>query len=310
MSNERPALKVISAFVNLTRMRIVVMELVACSIGFILAYRGYFSLPLFLWTLIGTALVTGGSCALNCYLERELDALMPRTCRRPIPAGVIAPISALRFGVILVCSGCFLLFAKVNLLAGLLGLAIAFVYLAIYTPAKRLTWLNTSIGALPGAIPVLIGWVAAAGQIDPGGWILFTMLFVWQHTHFFPIAWLYRDDYQKAGFRMLPVLESNGKKTFALTALSAVALLPISMLLYGSDFTGRAYCVGSTLAGVLLIAAGFRLSQRPSRAAARNVLLLSLLYLPVILAAIVVDRYGMQLGSYFLGWLEPLWRWT
>ena len=310
MSKNQLALNVLLAFLNLVRMRIVVMVLVACSIGFILAYRGDFPLSCFLWTLLGTALVTGGACALNCYMEREADAIMPRTCRRPIPAGTISPSSALVFGIALVLTGCLSLFAKINILAGLLGSALVFIYLAIYTPAKRLTWMNTSIGALPGAIPPLIGWASARGQIDPGGWVLFAMLFVWQHTHFFPIAWLYKDDYQKAGFRVLPVLESKGEKTFLLTVLSAVALLPISMLLYGADFTGFAYCIGSALGGIALIAAGIRLSRRPSRAAAQAVLVLSLFYLPVILAAVVVDRYGPQLVNYLHAWLEPVWRWT
>jgi protoheme IX farnesyltransferase len=310
MSKNQPAVNLFSAFANLAKMRIVGMVLVACSIGFILAYRGEFPLPRFLWTLLGTALVTAGACALNCYLERDSDAIMLRTCGRPIPAGVISPNRALWFGVILVLAGFFLLFAEINMLAGLLGLALVFIYLAIYTPAKRLTWINTSIGALPGAIPPLIGWASARGQIDPGGWILFAMLFFWQHTHFFPIAWLYRDDYQKAGFRMLPVLESKGEKTFALTVLCAVALLPISMLLYGADFIGLAYGIGSTLGGIVLIAAGFRLSLRPSRTAARAVLLLSLFYLPVILAAVVLDRYGIQLVGHIHEWLEPVLRWT
>ena len=310
MSKNQPVLNVFLAFLDLARIRIVVMVLVACSIGFILAYHGQFPILRFFWTLIGTALVTAGACTLNCYVEREADALMPRTCSRPIPAGVISPASALCFGVILVIAGCFLLFAQINILAGFLGLALVFIYLAIYTPAKRLTWMNTSIGALPGAIPPLIGWASARGQIDPGGWILFAMLFVWQHTHFFPIAWLYKDDYQKAGFRMLPVLEAKGEKTFLLTVLSAVALLPISMLLYGADFTGFAYCIGSALGSIALIAAGLRLSRQPSRAAARAVLVLSLFYLPVILGAVVVDRYGPQLVSYLLAWLEPVLRWT
>jgi protoheme IX farnesyltransferase len=200
------------------------------------------------------------------------------------------------------------------MLAGFLGLALVFIYLAIYTPAKRLTWMNTSIGALPGAIPPLIGWASARGQIDPGGWILFAMLFVWQHTHFFPIAWLYKDDYQKAGFRMLPVLESKGEKTFLLTVVSAVVLLPISMLLYGTKFIGTAYALGSALACIVLIAAGFRLSRQPSRAAARAVLVLSLFYLPVILASVLIDRYGTQVVTQLVSqlheWLGPVWRWT
>ena len=310
MSTNQQALSVFFAFVNLARLRIVGMVMVACAIGFILSYHGPFLFPRFFWTLIGTALLSGGACTLNCYLERESDALMPRTCRRPIPAGMIAPTTALLFGVSLILTGSFLLFGIINMLSGLLGLAAVFVYLAIYTPAKRLTWMNTSIGAVPGAIPPLIGWASATGQIDPGGWILFAMLFLWQHTHFFPIAWLYRDDYQKGGMRMLPVLEITGEKTFRLTILAAIALLPISMLLYGLGLTGYAYCFGAVLFGVLLIVAGFRLSRQPSRAAAHSVLILSLFYLPAILAAVVLDRYGSQFGAQFHGWLETVWRWT
>lgn len=310
MSKNQSAQNVLAALLNLVRMRIVVMVLVACSIGFILAYHNDFPVLRFFWTLLGTALLTGGACTLNCYMEREADALMPRTCGRPIPRGIISPANALGFGMSLVLAGCFLLFTKINVLAGILGLALVFIYLAIYTPAKRLTWMNTSIGALPGAIPPLIGWASARGQIDTGGWILFAMLFVWQHTHFFPIAWLYRDDYQKAGFRMLPVLENSGQKTFLLTVLSAMVLLPLSMLLYGADFTGFAYRIGSALGGIALIAAGLRLSRQPSRAAAHAVLALSLFYLPVILSAVILDRYGTQLISYFHEWLEPIRRWT
>jgi protoheme IX farnesyltransferase len=223
---------------------------------------------------------------------------------------MISPINALAYGISLVLIGLFLLFVQVNELAGIFGLALVFIYLAIYTPAKRLTWLNTSIGALPGAIPILIGWASTRGQIDAGGWILFAMLFVWQHTHFFPIAWLYKDDYQKAGFRMLPALENGGSKTFGLTALSAVVLLLISMLLYGTKFVGYAYGIGSIAASTFLIAAGIRLYREPSRAAARSVLFLSLFYLPIILAAVVVDRYCPQFTSHIQIWLEPLLRWT
>jgi protoheme IX farnesyltransferase len=304
------AANVLLAFLNLTRLRIVGMELVACALGFILSYSGYFPFSRFFWTLIGTGLLSGGACALNCYMERDLDALMPRTCLRPIPTGMISPASALMFGASLIFVGAFLLFSKVNMLSGLLGLAAAFIYLAVYTPAKRLTWMNTSIGAVPGAIPPLMGWAAATGRIDLGGWMIFTMLFLWQHTHFFPIAWLYREDYRKANFCMLPVLEVNGEKTFHLTVFAAIALLPVSMLLYVMGLTGYAYCFGSTLLSILLIAAGLRLARQPSRGAARAVLFLSLFYLPVILAAVVLDRYGPALGSHFPEWLETAWRWT
>lgn len=302
--------EILLAFLDLARLRIVVMILVACAIGYVLSYRVEFQSLRFIWTLVGTALITAGSCSLNCYLEREKDALMPRTCNRPIPAGTIAPVTALSYGTGLVLTGLILLFFEVNMLACILGIALVFIYLAIYTPAKRLTWMNTSIGALPGAIPPLIGWAAARGHLDAGGWILFAMLFIWQHTHFFPIAWLYKDDYKKAGFQMLPVLESDGNKTFGLTLLSALCLLPVSMLLYGTKFVGFAYGIGSLAASIFLIVAGVRLCRQPSRAAARSVLVLSLFYLPVILAAVIVDRYCPQFTTYIQAWLEPLLRWT
>ena len=297
------------AFMNLLRLRIVVMVLVTYSIGFILAYHGQFCFSSFFYALIGIACLSGGACALNCYIERDLDALMPRTSGRPIPAGEISPGSALLFGTVLILAGCILLFSKVNTLSGLLGFFAAFIYLMLYTPAKRLTWLNTSIGALPGAIPPMIGWAVARGQIESGGWILFAMLFLWQHTHFFPIAWLYKGDYQKGGFKMLPVLESNGKKTFFLTILSAITLLPVSMLLYFLSGAGFAYCLGSLICGLLLIAAAIRWSRHPSREHARAILLLSVIYLPVIFIAVVLDRYGAQMGSYFHEYLGILLRW-
>jgi protoheme IX farnesyltransferase len=311
MSRSQSAANLFCVLVDLARIRIVAMVLVACSIGFILAYRGVsFPFPRFFWTLIGTALLSGGACTLNCYLERESDALMLRTCLRPIPAGMIAPSTALGIGVSLVSIGCLLLLGKANVLSAILGLIAVFLYLAIYTPAKRMTWMNTPIGAIAGAVPPLIGWASARGQIEPGGWILLAMLFLWQHTHFLPIAWLYKGDYQRAGFRMLPVDEDKAEKTFRLTVITALALVPISMLLYIFDLTGTIYCLFATIFGVLLIVAGIRLYRQPSRPAAQFVLILSLWYFPVLLAALVLDRYGMQLGGHFHQWLGILCRWT
>ncbi len=289
--NEKTA-GILLGLLNLVKIRIVAMVMIACSIAFILSYRGQFLPWRLFWTLTGTALVTGGACALNCYMEREPDAIMLRTCNRPIPKGIISPVSALVFGLSLASIGSFLLFRQINMLSGLLGLAIIFTYLAVYTPAKRLTWMNTPIGAITGAIPVMIGWASAKGEIDLGGWILFAMLFLWQHIHFFPIAWIYKDDYAKAGFRMLPVLEANGKKTFGLTVLAALALLPISILLNGFGLTGSVYFIGVSLLGILFIVASLRLLRNPSHKFARELLYLSLCYLPVILTAIILDRYG------------------
>jgi protoheme IX farnesyltransferase len=310
MSKNQRAPNIVAAYVDLLRMRILVMVMVACAIGYIMADHGQFDPLRFTLTLLGTGMMSGASCALNCYFERDLDALMPRTSQRPIPAGMISPRKALVFGALLLFLGGLILFTQINILAGILGLTATFVYLVIYTPAKRYTWLNTSIGAIPGAIPPLIGWAAATGQVSAGGWILFTMLFFWQHTHFFPIAWLYKEDYKKGGFKMLPVLELTGDKTFRLTVASAICLLPISLLLFVLGSAGYAYCAAATLCGTLLIAAGCKLAKSPSRIAARNVLLLSVFYLPVILATVILDRYGANFGTHFLSWLETVWRWT
>ena len=161
------------------------MVMVSCAIGYVLAYRGDFDWPCFCFTLLGTFLLSAGSCTVNCYIERDKDALMPRTKNRPIPSGVISPAAALRFGLAQVSLGALALYTQANATAGFWGVAAFVIYVAVYTPAKRLTWLNTSIGALPGAIPPVIGWAAARGSVDAGGWILFAMLFLWQHTHFF-----------------------------------------------------------------------------------------------------------------------------
>lgn len=270
------------------------MVAVACSTGYLLAYNNELALLHLGFTLFGTALLTCGACALNAYLEREADAIMPRTCRRPLPAGIMQPSIALAAGIALIAAGSLLLFCTTNLLAGSLGLLAVFVYLVIYTPAKRLTWLNTSIGALPGAVPPLIGWASANGRIDPGGWILFVMVFLWQHIHFLTIAWLFRNDYQKAGFCMLPALDKRAERSFRLTLFAAVALLPVSLVLCGLHLTGGTYCFGSILAGALLLFAALRLFKNPTCQSAHAVMFLSLCYLPAILATIMVDRYGFQ----------------
>lgn len=304
---------VLLALLSLAKPRIMVMVLVACSLGFVLASRREISVQFerFFWTLLGTALLSCGASALNCFMERKSDALMKRTCTRPLPAKVISPSAAFLFGVALVGAGSVLLFARVNQLAGILGLMAVLVYLVLYTPAKRLTWLNTPIGAIPGAIPPLIGWASARDQIDTGGWNLFFILFLWQHAHFFPIAWLHREDYRYAGFRMLPVLEKhNGQKTFLLTILSACGLVLATILLHETGIAGCAFNVCSLSSALLLIAASLLLYARPSHQTARNVLIIGLLYLPVILTGAVADRYATTFTALLYRWWRLACSWT
>ncbi len=281
-----------SALLDLARLRITFMVVISCAVGYVLAYKNNFDFVQFACALLGTGLLASGGCAINCYIERELDAMMPRTAQRPIPSGMISPGGALLYGILLCVSGALILFIFNNLICTALGLAAAAIYLGMYTPAKRWTWLNTSIGAVPGAIPPLIGWAAASGGLDWGGWILFTMLFIWQHTHFLPIAWLFKEDYRAAGFKMLPALDNSTEKTFALTIATAMVLLPLSAMLYcgGNSYAGPAYCIASLLSGLTLVATSVQWKYNPSRKGARTVLLMSVLYLPAVFAAVVLDR--------------------
>src|SRR5215471_12890514 len=217
-------------YLELTKPRILVMVLVTTTLGFLLGNPNRGSLGTLLLTLLGVAGATGGAAVLNNYLERDLDAKMARTCKRALPAGLIEPHRALTFGVGLVLAGVLLLAITVNLLAAFLVLLAAFLYVLVYTPLKRITWLNTMFGAIPGAIPPMAGWAGANGHIGPGAWALFAILFAWQQPHFFAIAWMFRDDYRVAGFKMLPVVEPSGRRTVRLTIGFALLLLGVSLI--------------------------------------------------------------------------------
>ncbi len=226
---------------------------------------------------------------LNNYLERNSDTKMNRTRGRALPAGLIEPNRALMAGVSLVLFGVLLLVWIVNLLTGFLVLLAAFLYVLVYTPMKKATWLNTTFGAIPGAIPPLAGWAAATGRIDPGAWVLFAILFVWQHPHFFAIAWMFRDDYRAAGFKMLPVVEPNGKSTFQQAVGFSILLIAVSLLPTMIGMTGRLYFCGAPLIGLLMLMAAIRLARNHGTADARNLLKASVLYLPLLLLLIVLD---------------------
>src|SRR5215470_2813459 len=204
-------------YFELTKPRILVMVLVTTALGFLLGSADHGSFALLLLTLLGVGAATGGAAVLNNYLERDFDAKMARTRGRALPAGLIEPSRALSFGVGLVLTGVLLLTVTVNLLNGFLVLLAAFLYVLVYTPLKRVTWLSTTFGAIPGAIPPMAGWAAATGRLDPGAWALFAILFAWQHPHFFAIAWMFREDYRSAGFKILPAIEPTGLRTVRLT---------------------------------------------------------------------------------------------
>ena len=277
------------AFRELVKPRIVTMVLVTAAIGYYLGAGGFIDLSNLMLTMAGTALAAGGSAALNNYLERETDAHMPRTMNRVLPSGQIDPAVALALGIVLVLAGVALLAWLVNLLSAFLVLLTAFLYVLVYTPLKKLTWWNTPIGAIPGALPPMVGWAAATNELTAGAWILFAILFIWQHPHFYAIAWMYRDDYARAGLKMLSVIDPSGERVFRQAIWFSVALIPVSMLLTWLGITGDLYFVGAILMGAAMLASSVFMWNLRSLASARRVLLASVVYLPSLLVLIIID---------------------
>ncbi len=282
-------MKNLRSYVELAKPRILSMVLVTTTIGFFLAAKGIHPLPTLLVTLLGVGCATGGSAALNNYLERDADGKMERTRHRALPAGTIQPSNALAYGISLVLIGLVALIWAVNLLTAFLVLLASFLYVLVYTPMKRLTWLNTTFGAIPGAIPPMCGWAAAHGRLDPGAWVLFLILFAWQHPHFYAIAWMFRDDYRNAGFKMLPVVDPSGASTFRQTILFAVLLIGVSVLPTIIGMTGKVYCIGALVMGVALLVVGALFTRSKSFVDARRLLKASVVYLPLLLLLIIVD---------------------
>ncbi|MBD06951.1 MAG: protoheme IX farnesyltransferase [Gemmatimonadetes bacterium] len=277
-------------YIELTKPRITTMVVVMAALGFFLGAHGNVSLVPMLWTLLGTAMVSAGSAALNHYLERDVDALMHRTKARPLPSGELTSAATLSFGFGLILVGQILLVVLVNLLTAWLALLTAFLYVVIYTPMKRMTWLNTSLGAIPGALPPVGGWVAASGEIELGAWALFAILFTWQHPHFYSIAWIFRDDYRRAGFRMLPCVESEGyPRTCRQIIGFSVLLLAASMLPAFLGISGTVYIVGATALGLGMLGASVSLVTQRDHLQARRLLRTSVIYLPLLFLLTVID---------------------
>ena len=279
----------ISLYLELTKPRILLMVLVTTTFGFLLGGGTRGSVVLLFFTLLGVGCTTGGAAVLNNYLERDFDAKMVRTRGRALPAGLIEPFRALMFGVSLVLLGVLLLVWAANLLAGFLVLLAAFLYVLVYTPLKRITWLNTTFGAIPGAIPPMAGWAAATGHVGVGAWALFAILFAWQHPHFFAIAWIFRDDYRAAGFKMLPAIEQSGVRTVRLTILSSLILLAVSLAPTLIGMAGWVYFSGTLLLGVLMLVAALSFARNRNIGAARGLLKASIVYLPLLLGSIILD---------------------
>ncbi|HEY0726803.1 MAG TPA: heme o synthase, partial [Pyrinomonadaceae bacterium] len=272
----------VAAYMELTKPRITFLIVLTSAAGFVLGSPGPVNYVAMLSALFGIGLLSSGIATLNQYAERDLDGLMRRTANRPLPSGKLAPWEALAFGAATTILAEAYLLVFVNPLSALLGLTVIAGYLFAYTPLKTRTSLSTLVGAFPGAVPPLIGWAAARGSISLEGWVLFAILFLWQFPHFLAIAWMYREDYSRAGILMLPVVEPDGRVTAQQIVVYTLMLLPVSVLPTILGMSGRIYLAGAVLLGLLFLYSSLRAAFSMSRQQARRLLLASVLYLPLL----------------------------
>ena len=240
--------------------------------------------------LFGTLLVAGGASAFNQVIERDLDALMRRTRTRPLPGQRLQPLEGLLFATVITLAGVLLIVASSNLLAGAVALATHVIYVAIYTPLKKRSSFGTVIGAIPGALPPIIGWAAVANELTIRAWVLFGIMFLWQLPHFLAIAWMYRDDYARAGFPMLPVIEPDGRSTGRQSVVYAAALLPVSLAPTLMHMAGDWYFAGALVLGLTFLWLTFRFARSRAVKDARNLFFGSIVYLPVLWILMIVDK--------------------
>jgi protoheme IX farnesyltransferase len=276
--------------VQLTKPRITAMVVLTTAVGFLMASRGPLRAAALAGALVGTALVAAGAAALNQVLERTTDAAMERTRRRPLPAGRVTPAQASVFGGLITAAGLVTLVGFSGGLAAAVAFATWSSYLFVYTPLKRRTPLATLVGAVPGALPPVIGWSAASGSLAPGAFILFAILFLWQVPHFLAIAWLYRDDYARAGFPVLPVLDREGSFTARQTLVHSLALLAVSLTPVVAGMAGGLYLAGAAALGCGLTVFSARLLGARDLGAARRLFLASVVYLPALSSLLIAGR--------------------
>ncbi len=274
---------------ELTKPRIVALVMATVAAGFYMASSATLSGLLLFHTLLGTALVSAGTNALNQVAERDVDALMRRTRNRPLPAGRLALAEAGFFAWSAGVGGIAYLAVFVNPLTAALAAVTLVTYVFVYTPLKRYTSLATLVGAVPGALPILGGWAAATGELTPGAWVLFGIVFLWQLPHFLALAWLFRDDYARAGMKMLSVVQ-GAEATFRQAVLYAVALLPLSLMPTMLGLGGAVYFVSAFGLSSWMIVAAVRVARCHSGTAARRLFLTTVLYLPALLLVLVLDK--------------------
>lgn len=280
-------------YLELTKPRITMLILICSAVGYLFGCRTSFHFVTLVQVLLGTALMASGTSALNQWYEADSDARMRRTRERPIPAGRMKRSHGFVFGILLSAAGFAELWLGANALAAALGLFTLLSYLLVYTPLKQRSPVCTTVGALPGAMPPLIGYAAASGGLNAAALALFLILFVWQFPHFYAIAWMYRDDYARGGIQMLPVIEPDGHSTADRILACSTLLIPISLLPSVLGMAGPFYATVAVVAGLGFLSIGVRLERERTLACARRVLLGSVVYLPLLLATMVVDRRGV-----------------
>jgi len=277
-------------YVALTKPRLNFLVVLTSAAGYYLGAISSLNLWQMTQAVVGTALVAGGAAVLNQVYERDTDALMRRTLGRPLPDHRVTAVDATIFGLALALAGMALLAFGANILAALLALATLFVYLVVYTPMKRRSPMATLVGAVPGALPPLIGWAAAHGAVTLGGWILFAIVFLWQIPHFMAIAWMYREDYRSAGFPMLPVIEPDGRRTGRQAVLFAAALLPVSLAPTFVGLSGWIYFSIALALSISLFVLSVKFAATRSETSARWLFFGSITYLPLIWAAMILNH--------------------
>lgn len=275
---------------DLVKARLTLLVLLTTLMGFFLGSPGGVDMALCLHALFGTSLLAAGASALNQFVEREHDARMKRTASRPIPSGRMTPTSVLAFGVGISLLGLGWLWFEVNALTAFLGAMTLATYVFLYTPLKRITVFNTLVGAIPGALPPLMGWTAATGDLSVKGWALFAILFFWQLPHFMAIAWLYREEYMKAGFRMLSGQDPEGRRTAASAMRNTIALVAVSLVPFMQGVSGRMYLAVAMVLGGLFLMCAIRFALLLDAPSARRLFFASIFYLPVLLTVLVIDR--------------------
>lgn len=278
-------------FLELTKPRITALILICTAVGYLFGCRHVFHFMTLFHALLGTALMASGTSALNQWYEADSDARMHRTRGRPIPAGRMKRSHGFVFGVLLSTAGFVELWVGTNVLAAALGLFTLISYMFVYTPLKQRSPACTTVGALPGAMPPLIGYAAASGALDTWALALFLILFVWQFPHFYAIAWMYREDYARGGIKMLPVIEPDGESTAKRIVACSILLIPISLLPRLLGMTGSIYAAAAIAGGLALLYVGLRLGRERTFARARYMLLASVFYLPALLTVMVIDRH-------------------